>query len=92
MSEPQYEKINEYIKEYLKFNKYSSTLECLEAEERMFKVTSKQKTGYKVPDKNGTEEIPKMYQVFEGEAGSSEREKSHQSDVRSLQNKLSGIL
>lgn len=27
--------INEYIKEFLKFNGYQSTLECLEAEERM---------------------------------------------------------
>jgi hypothetical protein len=27
--------INEYIKEFLQFNGYQSTLECLEAEERM---------------------------------------------------------
>jgi hypothetical protein len=27
--------INDYIKEFLKFNGYQSTLECLEAEERM---------------------------------------------------------
>lgn len=92
MSDIEYQKINEYIKEYLKYNKYNSTLECLEAEERMFKVTSKTKSAIKIPDKSGTEEIPKMYQVFDGEAGSSQREKSHQTDVRSLQNKLSGIL
>jgi hypothetical protein len=38
-----YEKINFYIKEFLKFNKYQSTLECLEAEERTKIVTSKKK-------------------------------------------------
>jgi len=38
-----YERINVYIKEFLKFNKYQSTLECLEAEERTKLVTSKKK-------------------------------------------------
>ena len=38
-----YEKINLYIKEFLKFNKYQSTLECFEAEERTKMVTSKKK-------------------------------------------------
>ena len=38
-----YDKINSYIKEFLKYNGYTSTLECLEAEERTKKVTSKNK-------------------------------------------------
>ena len=38
-----YQKINDYIKDFLKYNGYSSTLECLEAEERMMKVTNKNK-------------------------------------------------
>lgn len=42
-SKADYEKINIYIKEFLKFNKYQSTLECLEAEERTKIVTSKKK-------------------------------------------------
>ena len=33
--------INEYIKEFLKFNGYKSTLDCMEAEERTKIVTSK---------------------------------------------------
>lgn len=37
-----YEVINTYIKEFLKFNGYSSTLECMEAEERTKKVINKQ--------------------------------------------------
>ena len=43
LSAPDYEKINFYIKEFLKFNKYQSTLECFEAEERTKMVTSKKK-------------------------------------------------
>ena len=38
-----YERINQYIKEFLRFNKYQSTLECFEAEERTKLVTSKNK-------------------------------------------------
>ena len=49
MSSKDYEKINEHIKEFLKFNGYTSTLECLEAEERTKKVTSKSKQSVKVP-------------------------------------------
>jgi hypothetical protein len=49
MSDQQYGKINEYIKEFLKFNGYNSTLECLEAEERMMKVTNKNKQSIKIP-------------------------------------------
>lgn len=45
----EYQKINEYIKDFLKYNGYSSTLECLEAEERMMKVTSKTKQSIKAP-------------------------------------------
>jgi len=49
MSAPQqqqksdYERVNQYIKEFLRFNKYQSTLECFEAEERTKLVTSKNK-------------------------------------------------
>ena len=45
-----YTKINAYIKEFLKFNGYTNTLECLEAEESMFKATSKTKQVVKDPD------------------------------------------
>jgi hypothetical protein len=38
-----YERINQYVKEFLRFNKYQSTLECFEAEERTKLVTSKNK-------------------------------------------------
>ena len=37
-------KINQYIKDFLKFNKYQSTLECLEAGERTKLITAKKRT------------------------------------------------
>jgi hypothetical protein len=37
----EYGEINDYIKEFLRFNGYKSTLECLEAEERTKMVTQK---------------------------------------------------
>jgi len=40
-SQPDYNKINEYVKDFLRFNKYISTLECFEAEERTKVVTGK---------------------------------------------------
>ena len=61
MSDNQYQKINEYIKEFLKFNKYNSTLECLEAEERMMKVTNKNKQSIKIPDNSSIDDAPRMY-------------------------------
>lgn len=42
-SETNYDRINQVIKEFLRFNKYQSTLECFEAEERTKLVTSKTK-------------------------------------------------
>lgn len=45
-----YERINQYIKEFLRFNRYQSTLECFEAEERTKLVTSKTKLMNLQPD------------------------------------------
>ena len=42
-------KLNQYVKDFLRFNNYQSTLECLEAEERTKMVTSKGKPINKVP-------------------------------------------
>ena len=39
--EKDFTKINDYIKEYLNFNNYGSTLECFEAEEKTKKVTAR---------------------------------------------------
>jgi hypothetical protein len=42
-------KINTYIKDFLRFNKYQSTLECLEAEEKTKLVTAKGKPINQIP-------------------------------------------
>lgn len=48
-AQPDYNKINEYVKDFLKFNKYMSTLECFEAEERTKVVTGKMKQLNQIP-------------------------------------------
>lgn len=42
-SEQSTAQINEHIKEFLKFNGYESTLECLQAEERAISLGPKKK-------------------------------------------------
>ena len=74
MSDQKYERINLHIKEFLKFNGYTSTLECLEAEERTMKVTSKHKLTVKPPSSAYSENIPRMYQLFEGDGAINARE------------------
>lgn len=58
----------------MKYNGYSSTLECLEAEERTKKVISKNKSIIKAPEKGYSDNVPRMYQLFEGEGGINARE------------------
>lgn len=88
-----YDQINTYIKEFLKFNGYSSTLECMEAEERTKKVTNKSKTVVKRPeDKSFDQNVPKLYALFEGSGGIISRESRFENDLRKLQNKHVSVL
>jgi len=88
-----YEKINLYIKEFLKFNKYQSTLECLEAEERTKMVTSKKKQMNIHPEEQkGIDEFPRLYRFFESDSVANGREKRLDRDLKSLQNKHQSIL
>jgi hypothetical protein len=48
---PPADKINDFIKEFLQFNGYQNTLECLQAEERMVKVTAQSVKPSKVSSK-----------------------------------------
>lgn len=65
-SEKDFNKINDYVKEFLEFNGYNSTLECFDAEEKTKKVT--QKTGTplnKVPGITDMDRFPRMYRFYE---------------------------
>jgi len=87
-SEPQQtQMINEYVKEFLKFNGYQSTLECLEAEERMGalnpnKNQKKKATGN--PYAKVGEDMPRMYQLFENAGQINQREKRYAADLQRL--------
>lgn len=66
------QRINECIKEFLRFNGYSSTLECLEAEERMVQINSQGKSIKKTkfisnPYGKQEDDTPKIFKLFENE-------------------------
>ncbi len=100
---PDYKQINGYIKDFLKFNNYNSTLECLEAEERTKVVTSKNKPINKVPEVGAHTDVtlqksvdlddyPRLYRFFEGDAEKSSREKRIEKSLNILKAKHNSTL
>lgn len=82
-----------YIKEFLRFNKYQSTLECLEAEERTKLVTSKSKTMNVHPDDpRNLETFPRLYRFFESDKNASDREEKYERKIKSLESRLEQVL
>ena len=64
-----YMKINDYIREFLKFNDYTSTFECLDAEQRTKVVTSKTAQVNKVPaSQKQMDTFPRLYRFFDKDA------------------------
>ena len=89
-----FNELNAYIKEFLKFNKYNSTLECLEAEERTKQVTAKSQRASinRVPTEKDMESFPRLYRFFEGDSEKTAREVRLDKDMKGLQQKHSSIL
>lgn len=87
-------KINGYIKEFLKFNRYNSTLDCFEAEERTKFVTKKAITTEinKVPSESQMEEFPRLYRFFDTDSDKTAREKRLDKEMKLLQSKHSSVL
>lgn len=58
--------LNEYVKEFLKFNNYGSTLECFEAEEKTKQVTLKRGSNdiNKIPNVGFTPQISSLPSWF----------------------------
>ena len=86
-----YEVINEHIKEFLKFNGYQSTLECMQAEEKTKRVINKDKKVVRPPVAThyGERNIPKMYRLFDG---SDTKESKFETDLKKLENKHVHVL
>ena len=59
--------LNEYIKQYLRFNNYSNTLDCFEAEINAQRMSTKltNKTVLKDPDQ--IVEAPRLYSMLKDE-------------------------
>lgn len=88
-----YERINQYIKEFLRFNKYQSTLECFEAEERTKLVTSKtKKMNIHPDDPKILDTFPRMYRFFDSDQHSSDREGRLERQIKVLQTRHNDLL
>ena len=89
-----FNKINDYIKEFLKFNKYNSTLDCFEAEERTKFVTKKAIISEinRVPSESQMEDFPRLYRFFDTDVDKTGREKRLEKDIKLLQSKHQSVL
>ena len=81
--------MNQYIKEFLRFNKYQSTLECFEAEERTKLVTSKTKQMNVHPeDPRDLETFPRLYRFFDSDKSTHDRERKTDTSMAKIENML----
>jgi len=77
------------VKEFLRFNKYQSTLECFEAEERTKLVTSKTKQMNVHPeDPRDLETFPRLYRFFDSDKSAAERERKNDGKMSKVENLL----
>jgi len=93
MNSENYE-INEYIKEYLKYNGFTNTLECFEAEIRTKQVSNKL-TGKNVltnSNKQGAEDAPRLYALFRGDGAKGKKDTALEKEYKALNKKYNQIL
>ena len=77
------------MKEFLRFNKYQSTLECFEAEERTKLVTSKTKQMNVHPDDpRDLETFPRLYRFFDSDKNAHDRERTSDTKMSRVENML----
>lgn len=73
----------------MRFNKYQSTLECFEAEERTKLVTSKTKQMNVHPDDpRDLETFPRLYRFFDSDKSSHDRERTTDTKISRVENML----
>jgi len=85
------QEINDYFKEYLKYNNMTNTLECFEAEIKSKEVTNKMKDK-QVPKSTKKEDLPRIYNFFLADGSKSKRELNLEKDIKTLNKKYQQIL
>ena len=84
MNIPENAEIVDYIKEYLRFNKLTNTLECFDAEFKTKQVSNKMKVQNNQYKK---EDLPRIYSFFgPNSSGKNKRELNLEKEIK-LQNK-----
>ena len=86
--------IYDYIKEFLKFNNFTNTFECLEAEIRTKQVSNKLSTkqGSNQHTINKLDDQPRLYQLIKGVDLKSKRETNLEKDLKNMNKKYNQVL
>lgn len=85
------QEIYEYIREFLKFNSFSNTLECFDAEIKTKQVSNK------VLNKQMNllmkkEDLPRLYSLFKSDGGKTKREITLEKEFKAFNKKYQQIL
>lgn len=91
LGHPEDQEIYEYIKEYLKYNNLSNTLECFEAENKT-KLVSSKVTNKKQNILVKKEELPRIYTLFKAEGNKTKREINMEKEMKTFNKKYQQIL
>ena len=85
--------LNEYIREYLKFNGFSNTLECLDAELRTKQVSNKLTSKNPLGNSNHqkTDDLPRLYSFVRVDKKGG-KDPNLEKEHKSLQKKYQQIL
>lgn len=84
--------INQYVLEYLRFNNYTTTLECFEAEIRTKQVSTKLSGKLPLQSQNKPDDVPRLYGMIKGEQAKSKREATLDKDFKDLTKKYNQVL
>lgn len=85
------QEIYEYIREFLKFNSFSNTLECFDAEIKTKQVSNKVLNKQMNPLMK-KEDLPRLNSLFKSEGGKTKREITLEKEFKAFNKKYQQIL
>ena len=90
MMQSENSEILEYIKEFLRYNNFSNTVECLEAEIKTKQFSGKLSTKQNAPSRK--EDLPRIYSLMKDDGNKSKRELNMEKDMKNFNKKYKQIL
>ena len=84
--------INEYIKQYLKFNEFQNTLECFTAEINTQRMSSKLNKKLIMKDPEQSMDAPRLYSMLKSEQIKTFREKQLSENYKIIHKKYTEVI